>query len=132
MYHYPPFPQEGIAGGPALNWESMREGVDDLRYVVTLENLIRQCSAGGLKAEAESGKKLLKKLCKSFDLEQMQTRCIFLEQKWEHSGTLPDGRLFAKGDFYLPNGWKPSDYDNGRSAIAAKIVELRNALAKKQ
>lgn len=132
MYHYPPFPQEGIAGGPALNWESMREGVDDLRYVVTLENLIRQCSAGGLKAEAESGKKLLKKLCKSFDLEQMQTRCIFLEQKWEHSGTLPDDRLFAKGDFYLPNGWKPSDYDSGRSAIAAKIVELRNALAKKQ
>lgn len=131
IYHYPPNPQENIAGGPAVNWECMREGVDDLRYILTLENLIRQAEKASNKTAAVSGKKLLKKLSRTFDVEEMSRRCIFLEQKWEKSGTLPDGKLYASGSFDIPNGVKPADYDVFRKKIAQEIINIKNQLEKK-
>lgn len=130
IYHFPPNPQENIAGGPALNWECMREGIDDLRYILTLENLIAQAEKAGNKTAADSGKKVLKKLRRAFDLDEMSRRCIFLEQKWEKSGTLPDGKLFASGYFDIPNGVKPSDYDVFRREIAQEIINIKSQLKK--
>ena len=130
IYHYPPNPQENIAGGPAINWECMREGIDDLRYILTLENMIAEAEKSGHKAAADSGRKLLKKLRNAFDLEEMSRRCIFLEQKWEKSGTLPDGRLYASGTFAIPNGVKPADYDVFRRKIAQEIIKIKMQLEK--
>ena len=130
IYFYPPNPNENIAGGPSINWECMREGIDDLRYILTLENLIARAAKSGNTQAAASGKKLLKKLQNAFDIEEMSRRCIFLEQKWEKSGSLPDGTLYASGEFNIPNGVKLADYNRFREAIALEIIKISAELSK--
>ena len=108
----------------------MREGIDDLRYILTLENLIARAAKSGNTQAAASGKKLLKKLQNAFDIEEMSRRCIFLEQKWEKSGSLPDGTLYASGEFNIPNGVKLADYNRFREAIALEIIKISAELSK--
>ncbi|GIT28512.1 MAG: hypothetical protein Ct9H300mP1_05580 [Planctomycetaceae bacterium] len=41
---------------PSIGWESVREGIDDHRYLATLSNLIRQAAGKGLSEGAETGR----------------------------------------------------------------------------
>ena len=110
-------------GGFSLDYEATREGVDDLRYICTLENRISEAKKKGI--STASAEKLLSDLGKSFDFgENFRKKSPFLtssfEKNWEENG-----RRFCGGKFNLPNGWSFADYHAAREKIASEIVRLK-------
>ncbi len=119
------FPARGNKkGGVALNYELMREGIDDLRYIITLENLIAEARAKNLTAQADEAQKLLDDIAGSFDKKTFEAKSVFIDSKFEEYGTNAKGQLYASGEFNLPNGWKNSDYGKAREKVANMIEKL--------
>ncbi|HVZ64211.1 MAG TPA: hypothetical protein VG838_07000 [Opitutaceae bacterium] len=113
-------------GGPALYWEALREGVDDLRYILTLEKALAVAQADPRRGKlVEEGRNLLAGLAASIDTARIRRECVFLESHWDRTYTLPDGRRIAEGQFHLPSGWTFARYDQARHEIAELIVRLR-------
>ena len=124
MYTYPAIPEAGVPGGPSLMWECIREGVDDLRYVQLLEDLVARADTRGQVGRAQEARELLQQLRSSFDWERLESTNRFIECRWDETLTAPSGQQTAAGRFNVPNGWGPGDYDRWRRAIAGQIVEL--------
>ncbi|MBQ9501149.1 MAG: hypothetical protein IJU70_03225 [Lentisphaeria bacterium] len=121
-YNLPPDPRH--KGGFIINYEAMREGVDDLRYITTLENRIASAGKKGLVKEAAAAEKVLKDLKSSFDFDENFTKnSVFLDSHFERSW-MKDGKRFCSGRFNLPGGWKFEDYHAAREKIAAEIARL--------
>jgi hypothetical protein len=115
-------------GGPTIQWECLREGIDDLRYIAALQEAIAQARAAR-PAAAEAAGKVLTDVLGSFRFAQMQEAgCRYIESKWDRAFDLPDGRRACSGSFRLPNGWRAQDYDAARWRIAKAIVTLQRAL----
>ena len=118
----------GHAGGCAIDFEAIREGNDDMRYITTLENRIALAKKKGLSSEAAAAEKVLKQLAASFDFgREFVKKSVFLnssfEKNWEDKG-----RRFSSGRYNLPNGWTFEDYHNAREKIAAEIIKLDKVL----
>jgi len=124
MYTYPAIPEAGAPGGPSLMWECMREGVDDLRYVQMLEDLIARAEAKGQGLSAQQGRAVLERLRASFDWQQLEARNRFIECQWDETLTATSGQRTVRGHFNVPNGWELGDYDRWREAVAREIVRL--------
>jgi len=125
-YNLPPDPKH--KGGFIINYEAMREGVDDLRYIITLENRIAAAQKKGLAREAARSAKVLADLKNSFDFgENFRTKSVFLdshfEKKWDK-----DGKRCCSGRLELPNGWRFEDYHAAREKIASEIEKLDKLL----
>lgn len=119
------FPARGNKkGGNSLNYELMREGIDDLRYIITLENLIAEARNKNLTAQADNAQKLLNDIAGSFDKKTFEAKSVFIDSKFEEYGTDARGQLFASGDFTVPNGWANSDYGKAREKVANMIQKL--------
>ncbi|MBO4345129.1 MAG: hypothetical protein J5833_05210, partial [Victivallales bacterium] len=116
----------GYAGGPSLDWESYREGVDDLRYIVTLEKRISKAKAKGIDVAAE--KAVLDGIIASFDMKMFSEESIFITPKWDKSWSEGE-KHFMSGTYNVPNGWRFDDYDAARAKIAAAIVAMDRKLA---
>ena len=85
---------------PTVTLEAYREGVDDMRYVATLEAAIAQCKAKAVKAaEVAKAEKLL----------------IDLAAKLDSLRTLPK----------MAEALEPSDYDGIRRQIAEAVISLQ-------
>ena len=109
-------------GGFSLEYEATREGVDDLRYICTLENSIARAKKRGI--NTASAEKLLSDLKKSFDFgESFKRKSPFLTSSFEKQWTA-NGKRYCSGQFNLPNGWKFADYHAAREKIAAEIIKL--------
>lgn len=126
IFHYPPF--NGRKGGPSLDWESYREGVDDLRYIVTLENLIAEAEKKNV--DASKAKQLLASLATSFDMKKFYKESRFIDPKWDRLWEEKSGKRCASGRFNVPNGWNLEDYDLAREKIANEIINLGKLLKK--
>ena len=127
LQQYPPSKKYDTLGGPALYWEATREGIDDLKYILTLENLIERYKANPRTVAAVSNaKKLLLELKNSFDIKKMQKECVFLESKWDNT-RFEKGQRIAEGRFNLPNGWTFEQYDKSRRQIADAIIKIMRA-----
>ena len=125
-YKYPA--GRGHAGGFAIDLEAVREGVDDLRYITTLENRIAEAKKKGFEKEAAAAEKVLNDLKKSFDHgKNFVKNSVFLdsrfEKRWEKNG-----QRFCAGRLNLPNGWRYEDYHAAREKIAAEIIKLNRVL----
>jgi hypothetical protein len=127
ILQYPPSADR--KGGPALHWEAFREGIDDLRYIVTLETLIAaHRQEPGAAAAVAAAETLLRDLAGSVDVAAIQRDCVFLESRWDRAETLPDGTRVAAGRFRLPSGWSFEKYDEARQAVADHIERLQAAV----
>ncbi|MBT3379316.1 MAG: hypothetical protein HN742_32475 [Lentisphaerae bacterium] len=126
IQNYPESPRRWkAAGGPALYWEALREGIDDLKYIQHLERLLQATQTDpGRRAAAQEAAKTLAGLASSIDIEALQNRCVFLECQWERSGKDEDGTRWAEGRFQLPNGWTFETYDDARRTVADMITQL--------
>jgi len=118
-------------GGYIIDYEAFREGADDLRYIITLENRIADARQKGLEKEADVAENVLKNLQKSFDFGGNFTKnSVFLdsvfERSWEKNGT-----RYCSGRRNLPNGWRFEDYHAAREKIASAIAMLTFAMAKR-
>ena len=124
MYTYPSVPEAGVAGGPSLMWECIREGTDDLRYLQTLEHFIRQAAARGQGARAQEAEAVLAAMRASPDMARLQETNRYIECRWDETITSPSGQRTVRGRFNVPNGWSLEDYDRWRQRIARHIVRL--------
>ena len=109
---------DGTTVLPTTVYEMSREGLDDLKYVVTLENLVaRAKKTGKAKAEAAEAEKLLKALEKSI---------------------IPNWTAYSRGGKRWPiDGMEEVDpnkaasigsFNTLRRSIADHIIKLRNAM----
>jgi len=115
-------------GGFIIDYEAFREGADDLRYIITLENRIAAAKKQGFSKEAAEAEQVLTKLAESFDFgKNFAKNSVFLdsvfERNWER-----DGVRFCSGRRNLPNGWRFEDYHAAREKIAEEIVKLDRLL----
>lgn len=124
MYTYPDMPAAGIEGGPSLMWECIREGVDDLRYLLALDRLIEQAEARGQHERAQQARTVLMQMRESFDMEELHERNSYIECRWEEAETSSAGAGTVSGSFNIPNGWDFGDYDRWRGRVAHQITVL--------
>jgi hypothetical protein len=128
LQQYPPSKKYDSLGGPALYWEATREGIDDLKYILTLENLIEQYKGNPRAASAISeATNLLSELKNSFDIKRMKKECVFLESKWNNA-RFEKGQRIAEGQFNLPNGWTFEKYDKTRHQLAIAIIKIMRTM----
>jgi hypothetical protein len=126
-----PDPQTGFAGGPAIDTACAREGIDDLRYIVTLERLILEArsherNAAAQKA-AEEAEGTLQSIIASFDFSNaphIKIPNATAESEWEERGER-DGRPTVSGEYLYRNGWSATEYDLARQKIAQQIIRLQ-------
>ena len=95
---------------PTVAWEGIREGIDDLRYIYTLDRLIQKAKASGsegLKAKAAKAETDLNEIMKDAPFE------------WEDRGIYLEKTLSANFDL---NRWK----------VANDIIELEKTVSQEQ
>ena len=128
-YNLPARP--GHAGGFVIDFEAVREGVDDLRYITTLENRIAEAKKKGFEKEAAGAEKVLNDLRNSFDFGKDFTQnSVFLDSHFDKAWE-KDGKRYCSGRYNLPNGWRFEDYHAAREKIADAIARLTAAMAKR-
>jgi hypothetical protein len=90
---------------PVAMWEAYREGIDDGRYLYTLEQLVEEARKKGSPAAAvaDDGQKELKYVWNS----------IRVQEKYKHDDL-----------------WQGAEFDAYRWLLASKILELQQAMAK--
>ncbi|MBM4087370.1 MAG: DUF4091 domain-containing protein, partial [Planctomycetes bacterium] len=129
-------------GGPSIGWEGVREGVDDYRYVHTLQQLIAraessrpkppapQGGAGGsvqderVQREVAAAKQMLLQLADSIDLSRLRTN-MSMQGHWAVETFDDAGEPARSGSFKLPVPWTFDDYNAARRRVADQIVALQ-------
>ncbi len=124
-FFYPPTDEE--EGGPSIGWEGVREGVDDYRYIHTLQEIIAKCEASAdenVRRQAAEAKLMLQQLADSVDISQLRTN-MSMQGQWA-SETLNEAGEFARtGSFKLPVPLALEDYNAVRRRVADWIVKLQ-------
>jgi len=112
-------------GGPSIGWEATREGVDDYKYIATLERLIAKCRKTGGKAAvpASEAERFLEKHLAGVDFNGCTGRAC--QGDWTgKKGWLKGGGKFVSGSYKMAIGWRFADYDRTRREIADWIIKL--------
>ena len=119
VYYYPEISME--TGGPALVYEAFREGIDDLRYLLTWKRLVEQTEKCGAKEKAEKSKTVVNRALSKIKYD---TRLRDMSV-WEKSYPLGNGDKAVTGDLKIKvNGISFQDYDRIRRIVALEIVKL--------
>ena len=121
-------PRKNTKGGFTINYEAMREGTDDLRYIMTLEDRIARAGKAGI--DTQAAEKVLKELAASFDFgDNFRKNSVFLDSKFARQYD-KNGKRYGEGEFNIPVGWKLADYQQAREKIIAEIIKLDSKLEK--
>ena len=94
---------------PTIEWEALREGIDDFRYVYTLELAIAKARAKG-SAEAASAVEEAGRL-----LDELRDDVVSDLEEYER----------RELNFHTDSIWPPEKYDDWRNRIARMIVRLQ-------
>jgi hypothetical protein len=122
-YTYPA--AEGRNGGVSIDFEALREGTDDMRYIRTLEKSIANAKTRNIStSEAE---KLLNDLENSIDQERFNKNSLFINSVWDKTFE-KEGKRFASGEYLPPIGWRVADYDKAREKVAEAIIKLQEQM----
>jgi hypothetical protein len=114
-----PTPQDLV---PTIGWESVREGVDDHRYMATLSDLIKQAEAAGLTAASQRAQRALMQLTEKIDVNGYQAGV--------QGGHATKRRLGNHYDRTSPqDNIATADYDRFRRDLADEILLLHLALS---
>ena len=124
-YTYPP--AEGRRGGFSIDFEALREGTDDMRYIRTLEKAVADAKKKHI--DTSDAEKLLTALENSVDRERFLKNSLFINSVWDKSYE-KDGTRFASGDYLPPVGWSVEDFDRARAKIAAMIMKLHKEIGR--
>jgi hypothetical protein len=92
-----------------IQWESLREGIDDVKYLMTLETAIKKYS-NRRPEECKKARKLLEKI-----------RIDAIDDLKEYEKHF--GEQIA---IHIKSFWKPEKYDLYRKQIAEQIIALQN------
>jgi len=95
---------------PTIEWEALREGIDDFRYVYTLEHAIARAREGE-SAEAVRMAKDAERL-----LDELRGDIVADLHEYEQRGV----------NFHTDSIWPPPTYDDWRRRIAQMIVRVQS------
>lgn len=134
LWYFPPQPESKRLGGRALALVAKREGIDDLRYLDTLNELIAHAQSSSVEppiqeaiaAATSTREAILSSLC--FTDEGLDTNQRALASRWDESTAAPGVAGVVKGSFRLRNGWQFAAYDHHRRQITDAIIRLQDAL----
>jgi len=130
-YRIPADPGRGYSGGPTIEYECMREGIDDLRYIITLERAIEEGRLSDVAEARELARKhgaMLEGLVQRFNFDLLASRSQWVESHFDTLETLADGTRVARGKFVIPTGFGIGDYDRAREAMIEGILEIKTAM----
>jgi hypothetical protein len=133
MWYFPPHEPSDRLGGPSLWLEAKREGVDDLRYLQTLNRLIEEASATDaspvVRKAAAKAQATRDRLLGSFDFSHLlrDPKGSFPRGKWDAVTTGPGVEPTVQGSCRPPAGWSFESFDRGRREIANAIIMLERA-----
>jgi hypothetical protein len=106
---------------PSIGWESVREGIDDHRYLATLSNLIRQAAGKGLSEDANRAGRLLQELTDKIDSDGHRKR--------NQRGVATKMRLGGHYDRISSRGENATaDYRLFRQKLADEILRMLRVL----
>ena len=112
---------------PVVMWEAFREGIDDMRYITTLEHWIERAKAAGRDDLAKAGRDDLDFVWKS----------IKVQEKYKDDGVWPNKHINTNKPPVTPVGgrldngmWDPPTFDTMRWLIASRIIEIQKELNK--
>ena len=112
---------------PTIGWESVREGVDDYRYIRTLEKVIELCQSKHLSPQlVEESRRLIKEIAGKIDVENMHKAREFALKADTEAGTLWSSAGLVLFDRQPPE--QGFDYDGTRYRIAQQIIKLQQVL----
>ena len=124
MYRFLPTDKE--VGGPTTQWEAIREGVDDLRYLYTWKALADKAK--------KSGNSDLVKWIKGTEVELQSWMDEIDYSKWNKgpyrgkwTTTDPESKIF-KGKFKMQGVWELDRYNYMRRQIADWIMKLQTSV----
>jgi len=118
VYYYPKTDNE--IGGPAIAFEGFREGIDDIRYLLTWEDAVEKAKREGkTKLAGESQAKITEVFSKINWNYRLRDQA-----KWQRTFYLSTGQKAVVGDLKVTNGLSWEDYDKIRKVIADEIVKL--------
>jgi len=100
---------------PTLQWEALREGIDDLRYLTTLENLIEKARTSSLPEVAEA-----------------VTRASALLDDLAQKIVLTETRLGADGVKDPIRGIGPREYSAWRKKVVENILNVQKVMKRGQ
>ena len=132
MHVYPEY--QGEVGGPSTGWQGFREGVDDTKYVATLQAAMARASKAGTpqaSRAAAQGKLTLRRVLDSIQYSpRARSRARWTSTRTETRGGKT--RKIISGTLELPNGWSFATYDLARWQIAQSTLETLAALGEIQ
>ena len=124
MHVYPEY--QGEPGGPSTGWQGFREGMDDFKYLYTLDGAIDRARKGGkpeVIAAAEAARKRLNALLATIDYSPR----VRGTARWTTEQPSKEGKRLS-GTLKVPNGWDVQTYDLARWQAAEATLEIMAAL----
>jgi hypothetical protein len=110
-----------------VTWEVYREGIDDMRYITTLEHWIERAKAAGREDLAKAGRADLDSIWNSIKVQEKYKDDGVWENKHINLNKPPVTPVGGR----LENGmWDPAVFDANRWTIANRITEIQKALSK--
>jgi len=132
LWYLPPREEQDRLGGPALSLAAKREGVDDQRYLHTLNELIKRAEgkadSPAVQRAARAAAATRKRILESFDFSHIIEKG-YTRSRWDTVVVREGVQPTVKGAYRLPNGWGFETYDRNRRKIAQAIIKLQAALA---
>ena len=128
MHVYPPHKDE--VGGPSTGWQGFREGVDDYKYIATLELALARARASATPKARIAAREAERTLQGLLDSIAYSPR-VRSRARWTHTRTeTKDGRTrrIISGTLKVPNGWTFAGYDLARWQVAQATLEIMAAL----
>ena len=110
---------------PTLEWEAMRQGVNDWMYCYTLESLAGQARKAGKEAAADKAMKVLSDVLAAVDIDGAKAGgpAMAIEADVRLQDKKLDPKELEAAKSAISSAW----YEQSRRKIAAAIVELQNA-----
>jgi hypothetical protein len=117
------------SGGPTIGYEAIREGIDDYRYLLTLQRLLDEARSSGSSQWARDAEALWSPIQAkleeaSFDGSKGRKAQGVWTGPFEPT---PAGPRYVSGDHKIANNWSLEDYAALRLQIAKAIVQLRQS-----
>jgi len=111
---------------PTLEWEAMREGVYDYRYLYTLKSLIEQARKKGKIADADKAQQVLDEVMVAVDIDGNKAGgpAIAIEANTNLKDKVLDPKQLADAKAQMDAAW----YDISRQKVAQACITIRKAL----
>ena len=134
LWFFPPQRRTNRLGGRALSLAAKREGIDDLRYLNTLNACLAEAhdatTTPAVTTAARNAHTTLRRILNSchFSDQALDSNRRNLWSRWDSVDVQPNQPAQVAGRLRLRIDWDYSQYDHHRRELAWQILQLQNTL----